>query len=177
MQEEFLKIPKERVAVLIGAEGSTKRKVEKLAAIRLKVDSGNGEVEISSAKADGFAFMKAVSVVKAIARGFNPEIALLLLKGDYVFIIIDLGDYAKTKKSMMRLKGRVIGLDGKSRMLIEELSETHIVVYGKTASIIGHSENAAIARKAIESLLMGSRHSNVYRWLEKKRKDQRMGML
>lgn len=170
-----LKVPKARIAVLIGKNGEVKKSIEAETNTRIRIDSEEGDVFLKGSDAIGL--YNANEVIKATARGFNPEIALLLLKGDYVFIIIDLGDYAKTKKSMLRLKGRVIGLDGKSRRLIEELSETHIVVYGKTASIIGHSENAAIARKAIESLLMGSRHSNVYRWLEKKRKDQRMGML
>ena len=51
----------------------------------------------------------------AIARGFNPELSLLLLKPDYAFEIVQIKDYAKTKNSMLRLKGRVIGQEGKSR--------------------------------------------------------------
>ena len=169
-----LKVPKARIAVLIGKNGEVKKGIEAETNTKIRIDSEEGDVFLKGSDAIGL--YNANEVIKATARGFNPEISMLLLKGDYVFVIIDLGDYAKTKKSMLRLKGRVIGLDGKSRRLIEELSETHIVVYGKTVSIIGHSENVAIARKAIESLLTGSRHSNVYRWLEKKRKGLRMEM-
>ena len=57
------------------------------------------------------------------------------------------------------------------RKLIEELSESYISVYGKTISVVGTAESASIARQAIESLLRGSTHANVYKWLEKKRRE------
>jgi ribosomal RNA assembly protein len=53
------------------------------------------------------------------------------------------------------------------------MTETHISVYGKTIGIIGDTEGASIARQAIESLLKGSQHSNVFNWLEKQRKEKR----
>jgi ribosomal RNA assembly protein len=109
-------------------------------------------------------------VIKAIGRGFNPDIAFLILKQDYVFELINMNDFAKTKNDSVRLKGRVIGSEGKSRNTIEELTETNISVYGKTIGIIGLQENVASARKAIESLLSGSPHSNVFRFLEKNRR-------
>ena len=74
---------------------------------------------------------------------------------------------------MLRLKGRVIGREGKSRKLIEELTECNISVFGKTISIIGLPESAANARQAVESLLRGSTHSNVYNWLEKRRREMK----
>jgi ribosomal RNA assembly protein len=70
-----------------------------------------------------------------------------------------------------RLRGRVIGKQGKSRRTIEQLSETYISVYGKTIAIVGDSENVEIARTAVENLLKGASHASVYKWLEKKRKE------
>ncbi|PIN74079.1 RNA-processing protein, partial [Candidatus Woesearchaeota archaeon CG10_big_fil_rev_8_21_14_0_10_47_5] len=106
--------------------------------------------------------------VNAIGRGFNPRVALHLLRGDYVCEVISLrGRSSKSRKFLERMKGRIIGSQGKSRRLMEELSGTNICVYGKTVSIIGLSERVAITRKAIEMLLKGSQHSTVYRWLEK----------
>jgi ribosomal RNA assembly protein len=72
---------------------------------------------------------------------------------------------------MERLRGRVIGHDGKARSMIEGLTETHIVVYGKTIGVIGEIERVAMARQAVELLLGGSPHGNVYKWLEKKRRE------
>lgn len=167
----LLRIPKDRVAVLIGKKGETKQKIEQETKTKLKIDSKEGEVEVSGEDAVGLYTSR--EIIQAIGRGFNPDFALLLLKQDYVFEQIDIGEYLKTRNSMQRLKGRVIGTEGKARKYIQEMTDTHISVYGKTIGIIGESEDASIARQAIESLLKGSQHSNVYHWLEKKRKERK----
>ena len=173
MTEKFsyeLKVPKERVAVLIGKSGEIKKQIESETHTFIQIDSKEGEVAILGE--DALGLYSAKEIVRAISRGFNPDYALLLLKHDYAFEMFNITDYAgKQKNSMQRLKGRVIGKEGKARRIIEELSEVHICVYGKTIGIIGEIENVSIARRAIESLLTGSPHSNVYKWLEKRRKD------
>jgi ribosomal RNA assembly protein len=174
MAEEYgygLKIPKERVAVLIGKNGETKKQIEEETKTKIEVDSKEGEVFIHGK--DALNLFSAREVVKSIARGFNPEIALLLLKGDYCFDMINLSDYTKDKSDITRIKGRIIGREGKSRRTIEDLTETHISVYGKTISIIGLPEDVANARKAIENLVKGASHSNVYKWLEKRRRESK----
>ena len=80
----------------------------------------------------------------------------------------------KNKNHLERIKGRIIGASGKARDQLEQLTDTFICVYGKTISIIGESSKVNLARRAIESLLNGSPHSNVYKWLEKKRRDLKM---
>ncbi len=162
-----LKVPKSRVAVLIGKEGSTKKDIEESTKTRLDIDSKEGDVSIHGE--DGLGLYIAKEVIKAVSRGFNPDIAKLLLKPDYVFEIIEIGEYAKSKDAILRLKGRVIGKEGKSRRLLEELTGCHISIFGKTVSIIGKTEESANAKHAVESLLRGSPHSNVYRWLEGRR--------
>ncbi|MBN2454718.1 RNA-processing protein [Candidatus Woesearchaeota archaeon] len=164
-----LKIPKERLAVLIGSSGRTKRELEKSTKTTIRVDSKEGDIFIYSE--DGLHLYTAAEIVKAIGRGFNPNIAKLLLKSDYAAEQFDMGEFAKTRKHAIRLKGRVIGEEGKARRIIEELTECHVSVYGKTISIIGEAEKVAIARRAIESLLNGSPHSTVYKWLEKQRRN------
>ncbi|HII17151.1 TPA: RNA-processing protein [Candidatus Woesearchaeota archaeon] len=164
-----LKIPKERVAVLIGKDGSIKRAIEKSTNTSITVDSKEGDVIIRGE--DGLGLFNAKEVIRAVGRGFNPEIAELLLKTDYVFELLDITDYAgKSKTGLLRLKGRVIGREGKSRKQIEDLSEAYVSVYGKTVAIIGCPESAAVAKKAVESLLGGSTHAGVYKWLEKQRR-------
>jgi ribosomal RNA assembly protein len=95
---------------------------------------------------------------------------MLLLKQEYALELITLRDYGDDN-TMLRLKGRVIGRNGKARKNIELLTETNISVYGKTIGIIGECENAVMARRAVESLLTGSTHANVYKWLEKNRRE------
>src|SRR3989338_7364809 len=164
-----LKIPRERVAVLIGKDGEVKSAIETETKTSLKVDSKEGDIFVSGE--DALGLYAAREVIIAIGRGFNPEIGMLLLKQDYVFEVINLTEYTRSKDSMLRLKGRVIGKEGKSRRLIEELTEAHVSVYGKTIAIIGMPENAYAAKHAAESLLEGSPHSSVYKWLEKRRRD------
>ena len=136
----------------------------------MDVDSEEGFVRISGD--DGLALFSAREIVKAIARGFNPETAKLLMRADYVLIIVNIEDYASgSKKAVERLRGRVIGANGKSRKLIEELTEAYVSVYGKTVAILGENIRANAAHVAVEKLLSGSPHTNVYHWLEKKRRD------
>ena len=162
------KIPKERVAVLIGKEGEVKKELEDLTKTKINVDSKEGDVSLTGE--DSIKLYALREVIRAIGRGFNPEIARLLLKQDYVLEIIPLLDFLKNKGHLERIKGRVIGAGGKAREQIELLTSTFICVYGKTIGIIGTSENVVTAKKAVESLIQGSPHSNVYRWLEKNRK-------
>ena len=167
-----LKVPKNRVAVIIGREGSVKKDIEESTTTKLEIDSKEGDVFVSGE--DALGLYTAREIIKAIGRGFNPEIAKLLLKPDYIFEVVDLREYAaKSKDVLLRLKGRVIGKEGKSRRIIEELTECNISVFGKTISIIGPPESAAIARQAIESLLRGSTHANVYKFLERRRREMK----
>ena len=164
-----LKVPRNRVAVIIGKEGSVKKEIEESTKTKLNIDSKEGDVFISGE--DALGLYTAREIIKAVGRGFNPDVAKLLLKPEYIFEVVDLGEFAKSKESMLRLKGRVIGKEGKSRRLIEELTECSISVFGKTISVIGLPESAANARRAVESLLRGSTHANVYKWLEKRRRE------
>lgn len=166
-----LKIPKQRIAVLIGKKGEIKKEIEETTKVSIKVDSKEGDVFLEGE--DGLSLYTAREVVKAIGRGFNPEIAKRLLKPDYVYDQINIQDYAKTKNALQRLKGRVIGSEGKSRKNIESLTGCSLMVFGKTISIIGQSAWVPIARHAIGMLLQGSPHSTVYNWLEKKCKELR----
>jgi len=164
-----LKIPKERVAILIGVKGEVKKELEKLTNTKINVDSHEGYVFITGD--DAINLFNARELVKAIGRGFNPEYAKLLLKGDNVLEIVNVNEFAKTKNSSERLKGRVIGKEGKARKLIEDLTECYVSVYGKTVSIIGNISRVLYAKKAIEMILKGSKHSNVYAYLERTTKE------
>ena len=61
--------------------------------------------------------------------------------------------------------------EGKARRTIETLTDCYVSIYGRTVAIIGNVENVTIARRAVEGLLRGSKHGNIYKWLEKRRKE------
>ena len=125
-----LKISKDRLAVLIGKDGEVKKDLESATNTEITIDSREGDILVSGE--DALGLYTAREIIKAIGRGYNPNIAKMLLKADYCFEIIVVSDFAgKSKDAIGRLKGRVIGRDGKSRKVIEELTETYISVYGK----------------------------------------------
>ena len=114
-------------------------------------------------------------IVKAVARGFNPEVALKLVSDDYYLEVISLPLYiGKSKKALARHKGRIIGKDGKTREIIMEMAEVDMAVYGKTVSFIGEMDNIMVAKEAIEMILKGSRHKSVYGFLEHKKEELKM---
>ena len=167
-----LKVPEERIAVLIGTEGETKKEIEKATNSTLDI-SKEGDVHILGN--DGLLLFTAKEMVRAIGRGFNPKIALQLVKVDYALEIIDMTEVVgKSKNNLERMKGRLIGTEGKARREIEHLTGTSISIYGKTIGIIGESSDVALARQAMGMLLDGSMHKTVYQFLERKRKEMRL---
>ncbi len=167
-----LRIPEERVAVLIGKDGDTKKLVEAQSGCKLNI-AKDGLVAITCE--DGLKLYTTREIVKAIGRGFNPKVALLLLKTDYALELIDLSIVTRSKNDMERIKGRIIGKGGKSREELERLTDTYISVYGKTIGIIGEQDQVIIARQGIAKLIDGAMHSTVYKFLEKKKRDMLMG--
>ncbi len=165
-----VRIPKERIAVLIGVNGGTKEFIESRLSVKLNIDA-EGEVTVVEENAqDPLAVLKVLDVVKAIGRGFSPQHAYRLLDDMEYLEVIDVKDYTKGKQGQLeRKRARVIGKGGKTRRLIEELTGVSMSVYGSTVSVIGQPEQVDVARKAIDMLLRGSEHSTVYRFLERSR--------
>jgi ribosomal RNA assembly protein len=170
------RITRERIGVLIGKKGMTKREIEEKTKSTIQVDSEEGLVHIEGEEADGF--LHAVEIVKAIARGFSPERALTLLEDEDIFLeVIELSEFAENPAKLERIRGRIIGRDGKSRSQIEDLTSTEISVYGKTVAIIGMIEQVKVAREAIEMLINGISHESMYSFLERKKREMKQDMI
>jgi ribosomal RNA assembly protein len=177
--EHFLKIPKDRIGAMIGPAGKVKREIEKKTGIDLDVDSESGEVTIHYDHArDPAMVLKINDFVRAIGRGFSPERAYRLLKDDQYFAVLDIQDYVGKKiDHVRRMRARVIGTGGKTRRVIEELSEAELSIYGDTVAIIGDAEALDIAKTALDMILNGSEHSAVYSYLEHTRRERRLSEL
>ena len=111
-----IKIPKDRITVLIGKNGETKKEIEETTHSKINIDSGEGDVVVQGT--DPLMLFSTKNIIKAIARGFNPDVAMRLLNSDYMFELLDIKDYAKRQDHIPRLKGRVIGKEGKTRNII-----------------------------------------------------------
>jgi ribosomal RNA assembly protein len=172
--EEHIKIPIVRVAVVIGKNGETKKQLEELTQTSIEVDSAEGIIHIKNTPdaENPLAVWKARDIIQAIGRGFSPERALRLLDEDEYFEVIDLEKiFGRREKSIKRIKGRIIGEAGKTRRVIEELTETYLSVYGSTVSLIGTLNTLKVARKAVTMLIDGISHGTVYQFLQKKRRE------
>ena len=168
-----LKIPRERVGVLIGVDGEVKRAIERKLHVKLHIDGDSGDVEIVLKSTDDPSLIfKARDVVLAIGRGFSPQRAFRLMEEeDAVLRVIDLRDiFGRSQSNIVRVKGRVIGRDGKTRRLIEEVTGAYVSVYGHTISIIGDIEQAQLAEEAVRMLIKGAMHSTVYRHLFRRKR-------
>ena len=169
----FIKIPRDRIGALIGPEGRVKANIEKKLHVELEIDSSTGEVTITldPNAQDPSLLFRAKEVITAIGRGFSPERTFRLLQNeDTMLNVIDLRQtVGKSPADIQRLKGRIIGKGGKTRRIIEELTDADISVYGHTVSIIGSFDQTDAAREAILMLIKGSQHRTVYQFLQKKR--------
>lgn len=181
MTSVFVKIPKDRVGVLIGPEGKTRRNIEDRLSVQLQIESESGDVSVTLAKdaKDPSLLFKTKDVVTAIGRGFSPEHAFRLIRDeDAILEVIDLRMiFGRSESDIRRVKGRIIGMNGKTRRTIEELTDTNVAVYGHTVSIIGTFDQIQVARNAVQMLIDGSQHHSVYRYLQKKRRDLKKKML
>jgi ribosomal RNA assembly protein len=177
----FVRIPKERVGVLVGADGKVKSYIEEKLGVKLEVESDSGGVTavLNDEATDPSLLFRAKDVVTAIGRGFTPEDALRLIRDDdAIFDLVDLRDtFGRSESDIKRVKGRIIGMNGKTRRLIEELTNADVVVYGHTIGIIGTFEQANVARNAVQMLIDGSQHHTVYRFLQRKRSELKKQML
>jgi ribosomal RNA assembly protein len=171
----FVRIPKERVGVLIGPEGKVKSHIEEKLQVKLEIDGETGGVTIHLQEnaTDPSVLLKAKDVVTAVGRGFLPETTYRLIRNeDEIFDMIDLRlVFGRSESDIRRVKSRIIGTEGKTRRLIEELTEANIVIYGHTIGFVGSFTEVDAARNAVQMIIDGCQHQTVYKYLQKKRSE------
>ena len=167
-QKTYIRIPGERVGALIGPGGKTKKRIEATFQVELTIDSetGNVDIRVKPDQSDVSVLFIVRNVVRAIGRGFSPKNALQLMNEDFDLIIMDLEEYVgRSKNAQNRVKGRIIGKEGKSRTMIEELTECLVSVYGGTVAIIGPYDMLPVSKEAVKMLINGSFHKTVWNHL------------
>lgn len=150
---------------ILGKKGKNIGKIEKSLSCKMHLDK-NKEITIQSSKgrADQEYFVE--EVLDALSLGFDIETALLLQDVDYSLKVIDLKNYARGSRLKV-ISGRIIGKEGKAKRVIQELSNCKIVISDHKIGIIGKTEDIEIASKAIEKIIRGAPHRNVFKFLEK----------
>jgi ribosomal RNA assembly protein len=168
-----MKIGKQRIAVLIGKKGETKREIEDSLGVKINLDSSSGDYEIKPIlehpNYNPLNIFTAEKIIKAINRGFNPMKAMKLIDETYDLEVFNLYSLlGKSEKRIKRIKGRIIGRNGEIRKAIERFADSYVSVFGKTVSLIAEYENLQVARKAINMILSGMPHHTVLKYLERK---------
>jgi ribosomal RNA assembly protein len=166
----YEKVPLERIGVLIGENGRVKREIEEKTKTKLTIDTSSGSVIIEPAFQNTTALdlLKAQNIVRAIAHGFSPERAFRLLEDDQVLEIIDVKQYIGDKPNhIKRVLGRIIGENGKTRRILEEMTGAYISVYETYVAIIASYEVSSVVKRAIEMLIEGRAHSTVYKYVDR----------
>lgn len=179
MRQGLPRVPKDRIAVLIGVKGTTMKSIREASGCQdLFINSETGDVEVTWGKPGSYDPVKAMKlpdVVKAIGRGMAPKAAIRLFDDQHFFEMVDLRDFVgKRSNQQRRVRSRIIGSQGKVRKLIENLTDTEITIYKSTVVIIGEQEGLFAARQAIEMLAGGSEHGSVLGYLEKDRRKAKL---
>ncbi len=176
MTAQDVRVALDRIGVVIGRGGSTKREIEESTKTSLNVDSKEGVVTVEGEDAEGV--ITAVEVIEAINRGFSPERAFSLLKDvDLMLDVIDLGGLVESPHQLERVRGRIIGRAGRSREQIEDMTGTALSVHGKGVAIIGSFEQVKTAKTAVEMLVNGVPHETVFSFLEKKKREAKQDLV
>jgi ribosomal RNA assembly protein len=173
--EQVVRVPVDRVGAVVGKEGATKRSLEGELGVQLDIDGKEGLVTVKSQGVEGTDPFMALRVIEAIGRGFSPQRAKKLLEEGTMLEVIDLRTFSgRSPNSLERIRGRIIGLKGKSRRVIEELTRCNLSVYGRTVAIIGETSEVKLASEAVRMLATGSQHKTVFNILQKARSKRKM---
>ncbi|MBO3802660.1 MAG: RNA-processing protein [Candidatus Brockarchaeota archaeon] len=173
-QKVSVRVPVDRVGVIVGREGAVKKKIESLFNAKLVIDGSTGEIEVQfdPSVTDPVKIEKLRALLNAVGIGFSPPKALRLSEDDAFLEIIDLHELVgKSPQELERVKGRIIGKRGRAWKNIEEMTGTSLSVHGRYVGIIGGLEGSEVAKNAIMMLVEGKQHKTIYKYLERMRRE------
>jgi len=105
-------------------------------------------------------------IIRAIDFGFDVEDALLLLNEEFVLEFIDVKENTR-RKNLKDVRSRIIGREGKARKTIEKLTGSAVVIHDNKIGLIVDADHLATTVQGIEGLIGGSKHGNVFGYLER----------
>jgi len=114
----------------------------------------------------------AEQIILAVDFGFHLDDALLLKNQDFVLEFIDIKEHTR-RKNLKDVRARIIGRNGKAKKTIEKLTGAIIVINENNIGVIVDSRHLDSVIQAIESLIRGSKHGNVFAYLEKQNINRR----
>lgn len=174
MEEGFF-LEKDRIPVFIGVAGGKKREIEKKFDCKIDVDSKTGEVIVDTE--DSLTQFVLSNVIAAINMGHSPDNAIKLEDETFVLDTIDVKSYVKDHNRLKVVMGRIIGKEGSTRKLIEEITKCSVSVKDHYVSVIGPYENTILVHEALDMLIKGASHKSLYSYLERNKVNINTGLL
>jgi len=140
-----------------------KNKIELEESLKVKITNRGKEIYLKGTPENEYFGEK---VIDAINFGFSVQTSLLIKKEDLLFEIINIKANT-TRKDLERIRGRIIGKEGKALKVLTSLTGCFFEMNDNQIGIIGSPDLIKNAQSACISIIKGSKHSNVYAHLEK----------
>lgn len=131
--------------------------------IRIRISQNKSNFTLDGSEINEFYVEK---IIEAIDFGFEPEDALLLLKDEYRLEYLSIKEHTH-RSNLGEVRARIIGTEGKAKAAIENLTGAIIVVHENKVGLIADVDHVQQTIQSIISLVQGSKHGNVFAYLEK----------
>lgn len=154
----------------IGKLLKNKRTIESSLQVKLEI---KGQIVLIKGKEENE--MITMDVLKAMNLGFSVNQALDLKQEDFVFIKIPIKSISH-RSNLSQVRARVVGTKRRVLNTIEDLTGCYTVLHNNSVGIIGPVKSAENAEYALRNLIRGSKHANVYRYLEEQNAKEKLGI-
>ena len=128
----------------------------------LKITNRGREIFIEGNAENEFIGQK---VIEALDFGFPFSHARILKEENLDFEVINIKDQTP-RKDHSRIRARIIGKGGRAIQTLSNLTDCFIELNENKIGVIGNSENLERATQALNQLIRGAKHGNVYKGLE-----------
>ncbi len=139
--------------------------------VKVKIGFGKYGVNVKGNELNEFLVEK---IIRAIDFGFDIDDALLLMSEEFVLEFVDVKGNTR-RKNLKDVRSRIIGTGGRAKRTIEKLTESCVVVKDNTIGVIVDADHLSATIQGIEGLIGGSKHGNVFGFLERQGAKVRMG--
>ncbi len=137
--------------------------------IKIKIGFSGNRIIIKGEEVNEYLADK---ILRAVDFGFEIEDALLLKNSDYILEFIDIKGHTR-RKNLKDVRARLIGTKGKAKNAIQELTGAIIVISDNQVGVIVGSDHLDAVIQGIILLVQGSKHGNVFSYLEKQNAEMR----
>lgn len=133
--------------------------------VEIECNDRTGNAEIKSE--NSMRAFDCKNVIKSYNLGFNIKDSMSLFSDNVEMRVINLKSLSRNSKRLRQNKGRLIGRDGRTKEIIEELTDTKISISDNKVGVIGNIIDVDFCIGIIHKIMDGVDRDIVYRDMEK----------